>query len=200
MGRKSLAPVRTEEILEALDRCVLRDGLAATTLASVAAEAAVPRTLISHYFGGREGLLLAFFGRILARRLPEFEAWVARKRGRSRLRAGLCYLFEGPFLDDHHGLATSGEMLGLAARNPDCARVLREMYDGFAAAVERELETHAPQASPARRKEAAYAIVCLAEQNQAQRWLGASPTQGRRALRAAETLVASLGTRDPEEP
>ena len=57
MGRPSLAGQRRQEILAAFERCVLRDGLAATTVRAVAEETGCQRTLINHYFGDMEGLV-----------------------------------------------------------------------------------------------------------------------------------------------
>jgi len=117
MGRRSLATKRREEILDALERRVLRDGLHRTTMESVAREVGVRRGLVSHYFGTREALLAAHFGRLLERRDREFEAHVSGRTGKKRLAAGLDYLFGGPFSRDRHGLASAGEMLGLADRD-----------------------------------------------------------------------------------
>lgn len=192
MGRPSLAPQRRGEILDALERFVLRDGLPEATLARVAAEAGIPRSLISHYFGTREALLAALFDRILARRQQEFEAFVARHPPERRLDAGLDYLFGGPFDEDRHGLASTGEMLALAARDPAYADDLRGMYRHFTHRVEAELARARPGASRAELREAAYAIVCLAEQHQTLSWLGLPEAQHARARRAAAKLIDAL--------
>ena len=59
MGRPSLANVRREQILDALERCLARDGLVGTTLEAVAEEAGVRRPVIRHYFGNRDELVAA---------------------------------------------------------------------------------------------------------------------------------------------
>lgn len=57
MGRPSLAVQRRQQILEAVDRCLLEHGLAGTTVARIAQAASVQPSLIAHYFGNKDGLL-----------------------------------------------------------------------------------------------------------------------------------------------
>ncbi len=192
MGRVSLATQRKGEILDALERCVQKFGLANSSMARVALEAGVQRTLISHYFGTREVLLGALFDRLLDARTREFEQFVAKHPNRSRLDAGLNFLFGGPFVGMDDGLTGTGETFSLAARNEDYRARLQKMYEGFALVIEAELVRAFPDATPVRRREVAYAVMCLAEQNQALSWLGFAPVHHRYALRSARALMEGL--------
>ncbi len=192
MGRTSLAPQRKQEILDALQQCIEKHGLAGSTMARIAEQAGVQRSLISHYFGTREDLLGALFDRMLEMRSREFESYVENHSDHTRLAAGLDYLFGGPFVAGGDGLAGTGETFSLAARSEAYRERLRVMYERFARRVEQELAKACTGTTAADRRAVAYAIVCLAEQNQSLSWLGFAPRHHRYARRAAQGLVEGL--------
>ena len=66
VGRPSRVDERSEQILSAMADVVARDGLTGTTLANVAAESGLQRTLVLHYFGNRDNLVRAFVTRTVA--------------------------------------------------------------------------------------------------------------------------------------
>ena len=90
MGRPSLAGQRRAEILAAFERCVLRDGLAHTTVQAVAQEAGCQRTLINHYFGDMEGLVRALIDTLTGDLAEAFREATASSPG---LPAVLDFLF-----------------------------------------------------------------------------------------------------------
>lgn len=59
MARKKLDEERIPQILDAFERCIMKYGLAETSLERVAREAKISRTTIHHYIGGREDLIRA---------------------------------------------------------------------------------------------------------------------------------------------
>lgn len=59
MARKKLAKERIPQILDAFERCIMKYGLADTSLEKVAVEAKISRTTIHHYLGGRKDLIKA---------------------------------------------------------------------------------------------------------------------------------------------
>ncbi|MFD0390059.1 TetR/AcrR family transcriptional regulator [Tistrella bauzanensis] len=67
MGRPSVAEERREAILSAFEACVVRKGLAETTLADVAAEAGQPRPLVRYFIGNRDAMVGCLIDRLLAR-------------------------------------------------------------------------------------------------------------------------------------
>ena len=58
-GDPPLRRAARERLVEAAGRCIVRDGLQATSLSSVAAEAGVSRPTVYRYFADRHALLLA---------------------------------------------------------------------------------------------------------------------------------------------
>ncbi len=67
MPRKSLSEERTAQILDAMERCVAQLGLAGTSLEQVAQEAGVKRSILRHYVGNRDELILAMAHRLTDR-------------------------------------------------------------------------------------------------------------------------------------
>ena len=65
--RKDLTEERTAQILNAFERCIVRQGLGATSLEDIAQEADVKRSILRHYVGNREDLVRALTDRLLAR-------------------------------------------------------------------------------------------------------------------------------------
>ena len=59
MPRPSMAAQRTEEILDALEICILKFGIQATSLENIAEMANVKRTILRHYIGNRDDIICA---------------------------------------------------------------------------------------------------------------------------------------------
>lgn len=59
MARPSLAPQRIEEILNALEECILKYGIQATSLENIAETAGMKRTILRHYIGNRDDIICA---------------------------------------------------------------------------------------------------------------------------------------------
>lgn len=58
-GESPLRGAARQRLIEAAGRCIVRDGLTATSLSSVAGEAAVSRPTVYRYFADRHALILA---------------------------------------------------------------------------------------------------------------------------------------------
>lgn len=59
MARPSMANQRREEILDALELCILEKGIQATSLENIAEKAAMKRTILRHYIGNRDQIIIA---------------------------------------------------------------------------------------------------------------------------------------------
>ena len=67
MPRRDLTEERTEQILDALERCVARFGLGGPSLERIAEEAGMKRSILRHYVGNREDIVLAMAERLASR-------------------------------------------------------------------------------------------------------------------------------------
>lgn len=59
MARPSMAGQRKEEILDALEICILDKGIQATSLENIAETAKMKRTILRHYIGNRDEIICA---------------------------------------------------------------------------------------------------------------------------------------------
>jgi len=184
MARPRLTEQRREEILAALERCLLRDGLADTTVGAVAAEAGFHRTLIHHYFGDMESLVRALVVRLTGELTQAFRDATATSPG---LPALLDFLFRRA--------PSRAETLIGALRAPGIESAkgsLARMYEAFASGLDACLRAELPEAPAGRCRATAFAIVCLAMSRSQLTRLGVSKrhTEGLRS--SAEVLIDAL--------
>ena len=192
MGRRSMADVRREEITSAVQACIVRHGLADTTMAMIAEEAGMQRSAISHFLGNREDVISATVERsceyyidlireIVSEVPPEEVAGtlVDELIGGNRVAPQAMVLFD--------------EILTLAHHDSRALAAIREAY----AVLEQELRDGLTARFPAARSDdvdmVARALVLLIDNEERFRVLGMSPAKGRDVRRAARTLIAELG-------
>ena len=184
MGRPRLTEKRRGEILAALERCVLRDGMANTTVQAVAAEAGFHRTLINHYFGDMESLVRALVVTFTDELTQSFRDATAASPGPS---AVLDFLFvRAP--SRAHTLIGALRAPGIESANEPLA----QMYEAFASGLNACLRAEFPAAPASRCRSTAFAIVCLSMSRSQLAKLGVSKrhTDGLRS--SAEVLVDAL--------
>lgn len=76
MGRPSKSEERREQILDAFERIILREGFAKASQRKIAEEANLNQPMIHHYFAGSNELLDAFLNRIIQRYNDALEQFV----------------------------------------------------------------------------------------------------------------------------
>lgn len=59
MARPSMAGQRRQEILDALEQCILKSGIQAASLENIAETAGMKRTILRHYIGNRDDIIVA---------------------------------------------------------------------------------------------------------------------------------------------
>ena len=67
MARAKVGDERRGQILAAFEACVVRDGLAKTTLQKVADEAVLPRSLVRYFIGTRDEMVNVLIDGMMAR-------------------------------------------------------------------------------------------------------------------------------------
>jgi AcrR family transcriptional regulator len=72
MARPKVGEDRRAQILAAFEACVVRKGLAQTTLVEVAEEAGQPRSLVRYFIGNRADMVSALIDRLLERGEAQF--------------------------------------------------------------------------------------------------------------------------------
>ncbi|MEM7410417.1 MAG: TetR/AcrR family transcriptional regulator [Myxococcota bacterium] len=186
MGRPSLAEQRQAEILEGFERCVLRDGIAHTTMTAIAKEIGCQRTLINHYFGGTDELVRALVEKLTEDQRREFREFssASKKTGAALM---VDYLFRR--------LPKGGNALVRALRadgGSSANESLAKMYQDSARLLGTFLQREIPGATPARCRATATSIVCLAMSRFQLSALGVRDRELAGLRASAETLIDAL--------
>ncbi len=160
MGRPPKFEERNEEIMRAFEACVLRKGLPATTLADVAEESRLPRSLVRYFMGNRDDMVDRLIERLMLLAQSRLDA-VRDEAGETSLSRLLDAYFGEVFADERSN-ALMSELWYLARTDPHVRERLNGVYSYalglIAAAIGREL----PRVSEAERDAAAFAIISLA--------------------------------------
>ncbi|MBE2221859.1 MAG: TetR/AcrR family transcriptional regulator [Anaerolineae bacterium] len=198
MGRKSLAPERREQILDAFAVCLRHYGFEGTTLERVAEEAGVQRSIIRHYIGNRDDLNTAAIDRIIAAYKAELAAAIENLPQSELIPELLNYLFcldEDSELSDYDTLVNA--LWATHERNPHTKSLLLNLYQAFESLIDDLLALTFPASPEAQRRSVAYAVMCLANDTWSMISLGFPPSRADLARQNAEQLIASLNENAP---
>jgi AcrR family transcriptional regulator len=135
-GESPLRGAARQRLVEATGRCIERDGLAATSISSVASDAGVSRPTVYRYFEDRHALILATvlnagrsLGGDLAQHLRAFQT-----PGRMAVEAMLYVLAEvprSPLLASMWSSTVIDAAMLADFTGPDVVALAREALDGF---------------------------------------------------------------------
>ena len=192
MPRPSVKVERTEEILDAFERCVVLHGVEGATLERIAEEAGLRRSLLRHYIGNREELIEALLERFLKKSDVEVKELFDALPAKGRAAVLLDYLFDEQYSNNQMALVASS--LIAAAPSHDILRSpLRRWIGNFVDAVAKELQHSFPSADSTACMEVAAGIVGIYFNVES-----LSPLKRMNRLRAtsrkaAERLIFTLG-------
>lgn len=192
MGRKSLKDVRSAQILDAFEECILEYGLEKSSFQRIAARAGVQRTLITHYFGTREALVEEVVARILARYAAAGERALAEVPEAEQLEAAVDLLFD---LETSPRENTLYQALFWAAEtDAKIRRLLNQATEGWIDGYRELLTARFPEASPERIDSTASGLVALSYGGWTLLAVDASPSVMKTLRRAAGDLLAGLAS------
>ena len=158
MPRPSKKAERTEEILDAFERCVARFGVEGSTLERVAEEAGLQRSLLRHYVGNRDELLQALLDRFFAKSNRQTTSLFDALPTTNRANVLINYLFDESFSDTHFAQVAQG--LVAAAPNHDKLQSrVRAWVLKFVDSIADEVHQSFPKATPEEVYEVAAGIV-----------------------------------------
>lgn len=146
MPRRDLTEERTSQILDALERCILKNGLEASSLEKVAEEAGVKRPIIRHYIGNREDLLLALTDRFVENDRQRVTAMVSALGGGNRVEALLDMLFSPSNDSTAESILIYEELILAAARIGPIRERISRSTARFVDLISKELTCQFPEA------------------------------------------------------
>ncbi len=148
MARPDLSKERTGQILDALEHCIARYGLEGSSLELIAEEAGVKRSIIRHYIGNRDELLVALTKRLIERSLALIDLVVAALPRRNRSKVLVDYLFSDDSESSSDSAVALDLLIAMSEQYPTCRELLREFMEQMVAKVAEQLELAHPSTSP----------------------------------------------------
>lgn len=156
MPRAKLDDERIPQILDAFQRCVVKYGLAGSSLERVAREAGIARTLIHHYIGGRNDVLEMWLEQVT----KKYEITMQQPTVNSL--DALFEQFHAEIQDtEPDERIIQNELEAAATRDPEIREILSRRVQYFMELLANQLGTFYPQASPAQCTQAAYLLISL---------------------------------------
>lgn len=126
MGRPSKKEKRRAEILSAFEACVVAKGFELTTLADVAEAAGQPRSLVRHFIGNRDQMVVALIDRLLERALRQIDSMPTQ----ATVDQVMTLLMEQVFDDPTTNIVIM-ELWHVALRDASVRQRLADVYGGF---------------------------------------------------------------------
>ena len=196
MGRPNLTEVRTAEILDAFERCVARFGLEGSSLERVAEEAGMKRSILRHYIGNRDEMIVALAERVVSKYRGAFLEFLGQTSDKNRTKELLSYFFpDKPVESTEHVLVVEA-LIAAGEQHPDVRQLMFGYVDGLVGDVSKQLRLAFPNASKQQRWGVAYGIVSICFNQESLSPMRLPPKYLKAARACAEVLVESLGNFD----
>ena len=140
MTAQPRTPDRRNELIEATLSIIAEHGAAETTVGRICDAAGVSRGLISHYFAGKEALLLETYRRLSEELGAETAKAMAERDGDpvNALRALVEVSFRPPVFEESK-MAAWLAFWSASRGNPALGALNRELYRGYRASVTRRM-------------------------------------------------------------
>jgi AcrR family transcriptional regulator len=194
MGRRSLAEQRRAEILDAVQVCLVKYGLAGTTLARIAQEAGMATSIIRHYLGDKDAVIQAAVDRALDAVLAGFARALESVPPEDRLAATLDAMF-APRLAAPEINQVVDELIAHSYFHEFTRGRLAGIYREMQRRIDDGLRHAYPDAAEEQIGTVAHGLLALGHSGATFTWLRFDPANARRLRAAADVLVASLGPR-----
>ena len=161
MARPSKKEQRSEEILDAYERCVVSFGVEGATLQRVADEAGLARPLLHHYVGNRDDLLDALIARWVARAESDEAKFDAFLPETGRCKAYIELLFDPRYASSSHEILLYQALIVAAQQRPALRLQLKAWYEEFVTDLIDELRAEYANADKSALREVATGVVAL---------------------------------------
>ena len=192
MPRPSLKAQRSNEILDAFERCVARYGVEGATLERTAEEAGLQRSLIRHNVGNRDDLLNALVDRFLMKSTNDINELVSESMNKGNPATLIEYLFDESYSDKQSVLVVEA-LIAATLNDPEIAPRLQKWIDDITKAVVKTLRHSIPNRKAVDYRDVATGIVGIYFNIESLSPLGAIKTFRKSSKNAAMRLVNTLG-------
>lgn len=191
MPRPKIDAERRAQILNALEICAIRNGIAKTTLSDVAREADLPRPLVRYFMGNRDDMIVKLFDNLVERGEEEFARHTDHKAN-PKMSDYLDFLFGGGFSNKANNKLIT-ELSYFAESNEKAREKLKGLYESICLKLVDMMRGDNIGRSEAARYDAAYSIFSLYYGYVTFRDVGLFPHNPKKLRKAAELILDQLG-------
>ena len=190
MPRRDLTNERTDQILDAFERCILRYGLESSSLEKVADEAGMKRPIIRHYVGNRKDLIVALTERFIENYRVQTNRLLTALGDTNRVGKLLKLLFSSSDQSTAETVLLYENLILLASREEAIRERLSEWTTEFVSLIRRELVEEYPDSKGHR--DVAWGVVSIYYNHVSLMPLNLSDRSTGNSLSTAKRLVATL--------
>lgn len=194
MGRPDLTEVRTAEILDAMERCVARHGLDGTSLEMVAEEAGMKRSILRHYIGNRDDLIIALATRVTDKYHEQLDAMIDSLPDEGRVDALLEFYFPTKQRHTTESLLVVEALIAASENFPRIREMMFGYVDRLVSSAAEQLRLEFPDTKPAECWNVAFGIVSACFNYESLLPLKLPPKYSRAAKDCSRRLIASLSS------
>lgn len=191
MGRPSKKAERVEQVLQAFYRCIAKYGLEGSTLEKIADESGLQRSLVRHFVGNRDELVMQLADRVVSDSNTEWRDFLAQLPNQRAMPVFLEYLFSGDYSDPEFVLVVSA-LIFSAGNNAQLHSLMQHWLDSFIKDTADLVSRDYPDADKATVDAVAFGIVSLYFNLDSLAPLNVPVHYRQSALTAAELLLKGL--------
>ena len=144
MGRKSIAPQRQKEILDAFERCIEKYGFSNSSTHRISAEAEMKQQMITHYFGNKSALVDALVLRIMNDYVSRLQKKLGNATGDLRTQRLLDFIFGPGILGGKAKRKVLIQLLAAAPHDEKLRVQIQFMYQSYIEIGRQELQQAFP--------------------------------------------------------
>ena len=160
MARPSIKKQRTEEILQAYERCIALYGVDGATLQRISEEAGLARPLLRHHVGNSDDLLEQALDRFLKRGKDSMEEFYNALPNPCDGETFLAFLFDEECSEDQQSdVMIASSFIAAAQTRPDVRAKMKGWFTDFEKEFTARLSAIYPEASQDVLKDVAYGII-----------------------------------------
>ena len=161
MPRRDLTEERTTEILDAFERCVARDGLEKTSMEDIAREAGMKRSILRHYIGNRDAIVLALAERVVGKNLGSMGQALAMLPHDATNDQILNLLFRTDTSNVVQDVLVIEKLIDAAQRNEAVGRLITQWLESVVHDLSSFLQRRHTSAAGSKCHDAAWGIICV---------------------------------------
>ena len=161
MGRPDLTEKRTAEILDAFERCVGRFGLEGSTLERIAEEAGMKRSILRHYIGNRDALVVTLAKHVIAKYRSQLDELTKSLSADKRMEQLIQFLLPNQTQTTTEGILVIESLIAAAESNEEIRESMATYIDDVVGMVTSQLRLEFPERSRKTCWAVAYGVVCI---------------------------------------